>query len=117
MKNALPLASPITVPSNSLIPHILVVDDDPVLRDLIVRFYSEAGYTALSVASGKEALAQLEHGNIDFVITDIQLPGMSGTDLIAKMKEHFPDVPVMTITGHSDIDIAIDVLKMAPVIT
>ena len=111
MKNALPLASPITVPSNSLIPHILVVDDDPELRNLLVRFYSDEGYTAVSVGSGEEALAQLAQGNIDFVVTDIQLPGMSGTDLVTKMRENYPDVPVMAITGYSDIDIAIDVLK------
>ena len=74
-------------------------------------FIRRIGYTAVSVASGEEALAQLAQGNIDFVITDIQLPGMSGTDLVAKMKENFPDVPVMAITGYSDIDIAIDVLK------
>ncbi len=111
MKIPLPLGSPATVPSNSLIPHILVVDDDPVLGNLLVRFYSENGYTAVSVVSGEEALAKLEQGNVDFVITDIQLPGMSGTELIAKMKEHFPDIPVMAITGYSDIDIAIDVLK------
>ena len=111
MKNPLPLASPVTVPSNSLIPHILVVDDDPVLRNLLVRFYSDHGYTAVSLASGEEALAQLKQGDIDFVVTDIQLPGMSGTELVAKIKEHFPDVPVMAITGYSDIAIAIDVLK------
>ena len=81
------------------------------IRNLIVASIRESGYTAVSVASGEEALAQLAQGNIEFVITDIQLPGMSGTDLVAKMKEHFPDVPVMVITGCSDIDIAIDVLK------
>ncbi len=109
--NALPLASPVTVTSNSLIPHILIVDDDPELRNLLLRFYSDEGYTAVSVGSGEEALAQLAQGNIDFVVTDIQLPGMSGTDLVTKMRENYPDVPVMAITGYSDIDIAIDVLK------
>jgi two-component system response regulator AtoC len=109
MKN--PLPSPVTVPSNSLIPHILVVDDEPVLRDLIVRFYSTIGYTAVAVASGEEALAQLAQGNIDFVVSDIQLPEMSGTELVAKMKENFPDVPIVAITGYSDINIAVDVLK------
>ena len=111
MKNPLPLGVPATVSSNSLIPHILVVDDEPLLRDLIVRFYSTIGYTAVAVASGEEALEQLAQGNIDVVVTDIQLPGMNGTELVAKMKEHYPDVPVMVITGYSDIHIAIDVLK------
>ena len=111
MKNASPTVSPEPSALNSLIPDILVVDDEPALRDLIVRFYSTIGYTAVSVASGEEALALLENGNIDFVVTDIQLPGMSGTELIAKMKEHFPDVPIMAITGYSDINIAVNVLK------
>jgi len=111
MKNPLPLGSPVTLPSNTLIPHVLVVDDDPVLSKLLVRFYSDEGYTAVSVASGEEALTQLAQGNIDFVITDIQLPGMTGTELITKMKENFPDVPVLAITGYSDIGIAINVLK------
>ena len=111
MKNPLPLGSRATVSSNSLIPHILVVDDEALLRDLIVRFYSTIGYTAVAVASGEEALEQLAEGNIDAVVTDIQLPGMNGTELVAKMKEHYPDVPIMVITGYSDIHIAIDVLK------
>jgi DNA-binding NtrC family response regulator len=111
MKNSLPLASPATVPSNSLIPQILIVDDEPGIRSLLVCFYERSGYSAVSVASGEEALALLAQRNIDFVITDIKLPGMNGTELIAKMKEHFPDVPVMAITGCSDIDIAVNVLK------
>jgi DNA-binding NtrC family response regulator len=111
MKNASPSSNPVLVPSNSLIPHILVVDDDPNIRSLLLRLYERSGYTAVSVASGEEALASLEHRDIDFVITDIKLPGISGTELIAKIKETFPDVPVTAITGYSNVDIAIKVLK------
>ena len=111
MKNALPLVSPVLLPPNSLIPHILVVDDDLAIRTLLTTFYQRIGYTAVSAGSGEEALALLEQRNIDFCITDINLPGMNGTALVVKMKENFPDVPVMAITGYSDIDIAINVLK------
>jgi DNA-binding NtrC family response regulator len=111
MKNASPLASPLIASSNSLIPHILVVDDDPALCSLLLRFYEQSGYTSESAASGEEALALLAQHNIDFVITDIKLPGINGLELVAKMKEHFPDVPVMVITGCSEIDTAINVLK------
>lgn len=111
MKNDLPSASAVMIPSNSLIPHILIVEDDPVLGGLLARFYERSGYTAVSVGSGEEALALLEHKNIDFCITDINLPGMNGTELVANIKENFHDVPVMAITGYSDIDIAINVLK------
>ena len=111
MKNPFSLAAPVTVPFNSLVPHILVVDDEPVLRDLIVRFYLGIGYTAAAAGSGEEALAQLAQGDIDFILTDIQLPGMSGTELVNKVKENFSDVPIIAITGYSDINIAVDVLK------
>jgi DNA-binding NtrC family response regulator len=111
MKNASPLNSPVVVPSNSLLPDILIVDDDPAIRSLLERFYERSGYTAVSVGSGEEALALLQQRNIDLVITDIKLPRMNGTELVANMKENFPGVPVMVITGHSDIDIAINVLK------
>ncbi len=111
MKNASPLVSPVLIPPNSLIPHILVVDDDVAIRTLLTEFYERSGYTAVSAGSGEEALALLQQRNIDFCITDINLPGMNGTALVANMKENFPDVPVMAITGYSDIDIAINVLK------
>lgn len=111
MKNASPLNSPVVVPSNSLLPQILIVDDDPAIRSLLERFYERSGYTAVSVGSGEEALALLQQRNIDLVITDIKLPRMNGTELVANMKENCPGVPVMVITGHSDIDIAINVLK------
>ncbi|HKX49933.1 MAG TPA: response regulator, partial [Candidatus Binatia bacterium] len=71
---------------SSLIPNVLVVDDDATIRSLLVRLYSHSGYTVVPVSSAEEALSQLAQGNIDFVITDIKLPGLSGIDLIANMQ-------------------------------
>jgi DNA-binding NtrC family response regulator len=96
---------------SSLIPNVLVVDDDATIRSQLVRLYSHSGYTVVPVSSAEEALTQLAQGNIDFVITDIKLPGLSGIDLIANMQENFPDVPVIAITGFKDIDTAVNVLK------
>jgi DNA-binding NtrC family response regulator len=96
---------------SSLIPNVLVVDDDPTIRSQLVRLYSHSGYTVVPVSSAEDALTQLTQGNIDFVITDIKLPGLSGIDLIAHMQENFPDVPVIAITGFKDIDTAVNVLK------
>ena len=97
--------------ANSLIPNVLVVDDDTAVREQLARVYTLSGYTIVAVSSAEEALVQLAQGMIDFVITDIKLPGMSGSELIANMQEHFPDVPVIALTGYSDIETAIDVLK------
>jgi DNA-binding NtrC family response regulator len=98
-------------PVSSLIPNILVVDDDPIVRSQLVRLYNHNGYTVVPVSSAEEALQQIAEGNIDFVITDIKLPGMDGVELIAHMKENYPDVPVIAITGYSNIETAINVLK------
>jgi DNA-binding NtrC family response regulator len=96
---------------SSLIPNVLVVDDDATIRSQLVRLYTHSGYTVVPVSSAEAALTQLAEGNIDFVITDIKLPGLSGIDLITNMQENFPDVPVIAITGFKDIDTAINVLK------
>jgi DNA-binding NtrC family response regulator len=97
--------------ANSLIPNVLVVDDDTAVREQLARVFTLSGYTVVAVSSAEEALVQLAQGMIDFVITDIKLPGMSGSELIANMQENFPDVPVIALTGYSDIETAIDVLK------
>jgi CheY-like chemotaxis protein len=55
-----------------------VVDDDPVVRSQLVRLYTHSGYTVVPVGSAEDALKQLADGNIDFVITDIKLPGLDG---------------------------------------
>src|SRR5687767_201460 len=64
------------MPTSSLVPNILVVDDDAVIRSQLVRLYTQSGYTVVSVSSAEEALTQLAEGKIDFVITDIKLPGL-----------------------------------------
>ncbi len=94
-----------------LIPNVLVVDDDDTIRSQLLRVYTHSGYTVVPVSSAEDALTQLAEGNIDFVITDIKLPGLSGIDLITNMQENFPDVPVIAITGFKDIDTAVNVLK------
>ena len=98
-------------PVSSLVPNVLVVDDEADIRSQLVRLYDQNGYTVVPVSSAEDALEQLAEGNIDFVITDIKLPGMDGVELIAHMKENYPDVPVIAITGYSNIETAINVLK------
>jgi DNA-binding NtrC family response regulator len=100
------------LPVNPMTPNVLVVDDEAVLRDLMVRLYRDTGYSAVGASSAEEALGLLAERNIDLVITDISLPGMSGTELIAHIQEICPDVPVIAVTAHSNIEIAVKVLKL-----
>ena len=102
-------------PLQSLIPNILVIDDEPAVRSQLSRLYEQSGYSVETVSSAEDGLQQLAQGRIDFVITDIKLPGMSGAELIAAMQEGYPDVPVIAITAYLDIDTAVKVLKCGAV--
>ena len=112
MKSAAIQSAPDPVFTGSLVPNILVVDDDSAVRNLLVALYESSGYTVTAVGSGEEAISILKQGTIDFVITDISLSGINGAELIANMQENCPDVPVIAITGSTNIDTAINVLKL-----
>jgi len=77
--------------------HILVVDDEESIRDIMQRAIKNAGYRCTTAGNVKEALQALEEMSIDVVITDIVMPGASGITLLEKVKEkHSADVMVMT---------------------
>src|SRR5687767_5973099 len=99
----------------SLIPNVLVIDDDEAVRGQLERLYGQSGYSVASAGSAEEGLRLLAQGGIDFVITDIKLPGMSGAELIALMHDSYPDVPVIAVTGYLDIETAVQVLKCGAV--
>ncbi len=92
--------------------HIVVVDDEPVICQQLERLYSHSGYSVTIANSADEALQRLESRNIDLVVTDIRLPGLSGIELTKRIPEDHPDVPVIVITGYGDIDTAVEVLKL-----
>lgn len=80
--------------------HILIVDDEISIRESMSEFVETAGFTASAVKSGDEALAALETGNIDVVITDIILHGMNGLELTDRIKKQY-DIDVIVMTGYS----------------
>lgn len=92
-------------------PHILVIDDEPMICRQLQRLFTRGGYRIDIANSAEEALTQLEKRDIDLVVTDIRLPGMSGVDLVVRMQEIYPDIPVIVITGYAAIESAVEVLK------
>lgn len=92
-------------------PEVLVVDDDPVVRSQLERLYSQSGYRVTTFSSAEAGLRRL-NDDIDFVITDIKLPGMDGVQFISQIHQRYPDLPVIAITGYADIRTAVDVLKL-----
>src|SRR5262245_10797356 len=96
----------------SLATHILVVDDDPLICRQLARLYSQSNYRATIANLAEEALAILEDEDIDLVVTDIRLPGMSGVDLAKQIVERWKDIPVIVMTGFADVSEAVNLLKV-----
>src|SRR3954451_25386600 len=91
---------------------ILIVDDEEVLRDVLDAVLRREGFEVVMAASGEEALAVLdEDDNIDLVILDIMLPGISGIDTLRALRLWNPSLPVIIITAFSSIDGAIEAVK------
>lgn len=82
---------------------ILCVDDEEIPRMLRKLILQKQGYKVMSAASGKEALALLDEGGIDLVLSDQLMPGMSGTELTKFIKADRPATPVILISGVNEI--------------
>jgi DNA-binding NtrC family response regulator len=81
---------------------ILVVDDDLMMRQLLEKILRRDGYRVLSVAEGEEALAIMSKEEISIVISDLQMPGMSGFDLLKAVKKDYPQIGIIMMTAYGD---------------
>jgi CheY-like chemotaxis protein len=79
--------------------HILVVDDEAVIRELLDSFLSQAGYRVTTVPSALEAEAVAEQDRPDLVITDLQLEESDGLEMVARLKEFLGATPMILLTG------------------
>ncbi len=91
--------------------HILVVDDEAVIREGMRRILEGDGYSVEVSASGRAAIEKIQEKDFDIVITDLKMPGMDGMEVLKTIKILQPDVPVIIITGYSTVDTAIDAMK------
>ena len=96
----------------SLATHILVVDDDPIICRQLARLYSERDYRVTTANLAEQALELLEDQDVDLVVTDIRLPGISGIDLAKRIIERWNDVPIIVMTGFAEIGDAVNLLKI-----
>lgn len=90
---------------------ILVIDDESSNRDALSMLLSSAGYRVESASSGEEALEILEKTSFEIIITDLFLPGVSGIDLLKKVKVDSPYTNVILITGHASAESAVEAMK------
>lgn len=83
---------------------ILLVEDDPLVREPVVEALREEGYDVIHASNGEEALAWCKRRVADVLITDIRLPGqVDGWQIAERCREHDPDLPVIYATGFSPV--------------
>ncbi|NJW51801.1 sigma-54-dependent transcriptional regulator [Salinimicrobium oceani] len=92
--------------------NILIVDDDYDMLELLQRNLTNLNFHTYKAASVTEAIDILKLSNIDLLITDLQMPGINGIELIKYVDEHFPEIPKLVITGFPSLHGAVNALRM-----
>ena len=94
---------------------IFVVDDDEAVRDSLALLLEAVGATVEAFPDGPHVLARCRETQPACVITDVRMPGMDGLELQHQLSKLHPDVPVIVITGHGDVPLAVKAMKAGAV--
>lgn len=95
--------------------HILVVDDEEMMRDFVRGALEKNGYRVTTAADGYEALQALDRATADLVFLDLKMPNLSGPDTLRMIRERHNDVPVVILTGYPDGDMVTEALEYSPI--
>ena len=90
---------------------ILVIDDEENIRNGLAANFEMEDYNVRTAASGKEGLSYISKGDIDLVITDLRMDGISGEEVVRKVTTENPGIPVIVLTGHGSIDAAVNAMR------
>lgn len=90
---------------------ILVVDDETLLTESLKNILTSSGYTVSTCLEGEEFLSSLAGANPDLILLDIFIGKVNGLQLLKRMKEEGNDVPVLMMTGHADVSLAVEAMK------
>jgi response regulator RpfG family c-di-GMP phosphodiesterase len=90
----------------------LIVDDEPRLRQALMRLMRGDGFTCFEAGSGVEALEILAREPVDLVISDMRMPFMDGAELLREVRERYPSIAVVMITAVNDVQVAVDCIAM-----
>jgi FixJ family two-component response regulator len=90
---------------------VFIVDDDPAVRDSLQYVIESAGHGVEAFADARQMLERCERPVLGCLVADLRLPGMSGLDMVDRLRERGVDLPVIIITGHGDVTAAVRALK------
>ena len=90
--------------------HILFVDDELPLRGVVSRLLARRGVEVTTAGDAVSAVELLRDGSFDLLLTDFQMPDMDGFELLAHVREHYPDLPAIMMTGHASVQHAVQAM-------
>src|SRR5438132_2929600 len=90
---------------------VLIVDDETALAETMAEALERSGYDVVTANSGAEGLRILERQEPSVILTDLKMEGMDGLTLLKKAKQELPDAEVVVITGHGDVQTAVEAMR------
>jgi len=91
---------------------LALIDDDSAVLDSLQLYFARQQIETACFTQAKEFLAALAAGRFDCIVSDVRMPGMSGLDLVRHLKERDVSAPIILITGHGDVDMAVAAIKL-----
>jgi DNA-binding NtrC family response regulator len=92
-------------------PAVLVIDDEPVIRDTLCEFLQQEGYSVAGCGTGEEAVARATAGKFDLALCDLHLPGIDGLQVLASLRASCPDTLVILITAYGTVETAVEAFQ------
>lgn len=92
--------------------HVLIVEDDPMLRRYLEDALQECGYVTHVAGNGREAAAWLQSHHVDIVLTDVLMPEQDGVRLVAEIRQQQKHLPVVAMSGRGRSDLSVDSLSL-----
>lgn len=92
-------------------PRILVIDDEPRIRDACQMVLEEMGFEVALAADGGQGLAKIKERHFDIILVDLMMPVLSGFDVLSAVREDHPDTVVIVITGYATVEHSIEAMK------
>jgi two-component system nitrogen regulation response regulator GlnG len=91
--------------------HIWIIDDDDSIRWVLQKALEGAGFLVTSFDNANTILDKLRQEEPDAIITDVRMPGIDGLELLSRLSSDYPDLPVIIMTAHTDLDSAVSAYK------
>ena len=94
---------------------ILIVDDEPIVRESIRDWLQDAGYEVYTAESGEEALSLIEKQDFSVIVIDVRLPGKTGIKILTEVKQQKPQIKSIVITAYPSAELAAEAMKLGAI--